>query len=252
MARAGLDEYVSGPIPRSPGRSKRSRRRARGTATSLKLDLAGLAGDHLEAPARGSTSRPRSRIPDAVLLFITGGSTSEQGPATTTTRWASALAEALRGRVAVLQQVPNQPLLGDKKEDDADRRDVRPLPRDQGRELAAALPDGQERRQGDGRRAGLGQGGGQAGGRAVRGDRGLEAGLDHLADRRRRPAVIAIAPMVIVMLNMKAQKPNQLEVWGKYSEQIDDYVSRGLMERSRRPTARSSGRWSTPTPTATA
>ena len=35
---------------------------------------------------------------------------------------------------------------------------------------------------------------------------------------------------MIVMLNMGPQGPNQLEVWGKYSEQIDDYVNRGLME----------------------
>ena len=42
--------------------------------------------------------------------------------------------------------------------------------------------------------------------------------------------VIAIAPMVIVMLNLGPQGPNQLKVWGKYSEQIHDYVERGLME----------------------
>jgi PhoPQ-activated pathogenicity-related protein len=41
--------------------------------------------------------------------------------------------------------------------------------------------------------------------------------------------------MVIVMLNMATQGPNQLEVWGKYSEQIDDYVNRGLMERAKSP-----------------
>jgi len=45
--------------------------------------------------------------------------------------------------------------------------------------------------------------------------------------------VIGIAPMVIVMLNMGPQGPNQLDVWGRYSEQIDDYVNRGLMERAK-------------------
>ncbi len=44
------------------------------------------------------------------------------------------------------------------------------------------------------------------------------------------PRVVGIAPMVIVTLNMKAQNANQIEVWGKYSEQIDDYTRRGLME----------------------
>ena len=36
--------------------------------------------------------------------------------------------------------------------------------------------------------------------------------------------------MVIVMLNLGMQGPNQLKVWGQYSEQIHDYVDRGLME----------------------
>jgi PhoPQ-activated pathogenicity-related protein len=43
--------------------------------------------------------------------------------------------------------------------------------------------------------------------------------------------VVALAPMVIVMLNLVEQGPNQLDVWGAYSVQIDDYVRRGLMEK---------------------
>jgi PhoPQ-activated pathogenicity-related protein len=48
--------------------------------------------------------------------------------------------------------------------------------------------------------------------------------------------VVAIAPMVIVMLNLGMQGPNQLKVWGQYSEQIHDYVDRGLMETVATPT----------------
>ena len=64
--------------------------------------------------------------------------------------------------------------------------------------------------------------------------------------------VVAIAPMVIVMLNLGKQGPNQLKVWGQYSEQIHDYVERGLMEKVADPRpAPSCGRWSTHTRTVT-
>jgi PhoPQ-activated pathogenicity-related protein len=49
------------------------------------------------------------------------------------------------------------------------------------------------------------------------------------------PRVIAIAPMVIDTLNMKAQMAHAMEVWGKPSEQIEDYVRRGLIQRMNEP-----------------
>jgi PhoPQ-activated pathogenicity-related protein len=49
------------------------------------------------------------------------------------------------------------------------------------------------------------------------------------------PRVIGIAPMVIDTLNMKAQMAHALEMWGQPSEQIQDYVERGLVGKFNDP-----------------
>lgn len=43
--------------------------------------------------------------------------------------------------------------------------------------------------------------------------------------------VVGIAPMVFDNLNVVKQMPHQLESWGKYSEQIEEYTRRGLQAK---------------------
>lgn len=49
------------------------------------------------------------------------------------------------------------------------------------------------------------------------------------------PRATAIAPIVIDTLNMPAQMEHQLRSWGKYSEQIDDYTRRGIQQQAGTP-----------------
>ena len=55
--------------------------------------------------------------------------------------------------------------------------------------------------------------------------------------------VKAIIPMVIDTLNFKDQMPNQLKSFGKYSEQINDYVERGLLDPKKPETPISKKLW---------
>jgi PhoPQ-activated pathogenicity-related protein len=49
------------------------------------------------------------------------------------------------------------------------------------------------------------------------------------------PRVVGIAPMIIDNLNLTAQMPHQLRIWGKYSEMIEAYTERGLQAKTSTP-----------------
>lgn len=165
---------------------------------------------------------------DTVLLFITGGRNESQ-PRERDRELAITLAKLCGARVAVLPQVPNQPLFDGKFEDDLISHTFIefmnsgepdwPLLLPMAKSAVAAMDAVQQR--------------GEALGQPVKSfvvtgasKRGWTTWLAGAMDDR----VIGIVPMVIPILNLKAQTEYQKESWGRYSEQIDDYVSKGLLQ----------------------
>ncbi|MGC8642892.1 MAG: PhoPQ-activated pathogenicity-related family protein [Isosphaeraceae bacterium] len=227
---AELDDYVQAPDPAFTWKQTSNHTTPAGMIHSIDLTSQvwqGITWKHaltIYEPAELTCK-------DTVLLFIVGGSTDSR-PDDGDHKLAFALTKTTGARVAVLHQVPNQPLLGNRKEDDLisetfvrylETKDKKwpllfPMVKSAVRAMDAVQAWAKERGKGEVRRFVV-TGGSK---------RGWTTWLTGAVDQR----VIAIAPMVIVMLNLGLQGPNQLEVWGNYSEQIDDYVKRGLMERA--------------------
>ncbi|HGJ66819.1 TPA: phenylacetic acid degradation protein [bacterium] len=142
--------------------------------------------------------------------------------------YASAIASGIGAPVAVLYDVPRQPLFNKLKEDALISYTFMKVLETKDPEWALLLPMTKTAckamdviEQFADEKLGI-----MVNGFVVAGGskRGWTTWLTSAVDKR----VMGICPMVYDNLNLPAQMKHQIDTWGKYSEQIDDYSSKGL------------------------
>jgi len=172
---------------------------------------------------------------DGALLFITGGSNKDgepgwQGRDNELLKIMSIIAAKNRALVAIISQIPNQPLYDDLTEDalisftlhnfKSDRDFTWPLLFPMTKSAIRAMDAVQQYSKKELKH--------RISRFVVSGasKRGWTTWLAGSQDQR----VAAIVPMVIDVLNMPVNIPYQKEVWGDYSIQIEDYVKLGIAQ----------------------
>lgn len=176
---------------------------------------------------------------DLAMLLITGGSNKPKSMNKMPSE-ALLLADACRRvktPVAVLSQVPNQPLFGGKYEDEIIAHTFRKFLQTGDATWPLLLPMVKSAvRSMDAVQEFLAREKGQKVARYfVTGasKRGWTTWLTGASDDR----VAAIAPMVIDMVNLPRQMRHQLEAWGDYSPSIADYTKLGIAQAVENPEA---------------
>lgn len=239
--KTGLDRYIARPEPVYGWELKE--KTSSGGVTIYKLELTSQTWQDIVWKHALFVFEPAEvKIQDHAILFVSGGSNLKP-PSLDEQLVGVSLANLSGGRVALLKQVPNQPLFDDRVEDDLITEtwlrylqtgdDSWPLLFPMVKSAAKAMDAVQELGQKEGWPKPVEK-------FVITGasKRGWTSWLTPVADQR----IVATAPLVIDTLNFRAQMRYQIESWGKFSEQIEDYTRKGLIranddEESPRETA---------------
>jgi len=174
---------------------------------------------------------------DKALLLISGGNNDAGRPSLQSdeARVLGMIAEQQKVIVAVLEQVPNQPLFGGMYEDGIISFTFERYLNGEGSDWPLLLPMTKSAvRAMDTVQAVAKAEFGQSVRKFVitgASKRGWTTWLTAVADAR----VAAIAPMVIDVLNMGPQMAHQKRVFGAYSHQVRDYTERGIQDQMQTP-----------------
>ncbi|GAB3519795.1 PhoPQ-activated pathogenicity-related family protein [Emticicia fontis] len=180
---------------------------------------------------------PKDKQYDGALLFITGGSNKDEQPnwSKEDKLWSSLAGAAAKTKaiVALIKQVPNQPLYGDltedalisytlhnfKKDNDYTWPLLFPMVKSAVKAMDAVQEFAKKNNNFTVNRFVI----------SGASKRGWTTWLSSAIDDKR---VVGIGPMVIDMLNMPATLDYQFKTYGEYSIQIEDYTKLGIPQTS--------------------
>lgn len=179
------------------------------------------------------------RHPDACVLVIGGGRNRAEAPRRLSGPALALpmIAQELGTYVAYLEQVPNQPLFGNLREDALIAYSFEKFLETRDESWPALVPMVKSARAAmDTIQALSAKRGTPVKRFYVTGasKRGWTTWLTAVHDER----VAAIAPMVIDVLNMREQMPHQVATFGDYSDEISDYANAGLAQKIASPEAK--------------